>query len=282
MPDIAALHPQVVHFVVALGIIGVLLRIVSLTGKLAWTSPAALLLLLIAAGASWVAAESGHQAHEWAEQIPGVRDAVVEHEELGEMTRNLFIAVAAFELLALLLRNNASARKGLHAVSALVGVAACLYLYEAGEHGGELVYSYGGGVGTRSGNPSDVRNLLIAGLFHQARIAREAGRNEESARLIDEMHRQRPADYSIAVMALDARYRDRHDTIGALAGIDSLVVPDSQWRPGVARGILQAEILAATGNKDSARTLLTALVAKYPQSRRPKSALDRLTPPVAP
>jgi uncharacterized membrane protein len=278
MPDIAALHPQVVHFVVALGIIGVLLRIVSLTGRLTWTSPAALLLLLIAAGASWVAAESGHQAHEWAEQIPGVRDAVVEHEELGEMTRNLFLAVAAFEILALLLRNSASARKGLHAASALVGVAACLYLYEAGEHGGELVYNYAGGIGTRSGSAGDVQNLLVAGLFHQARIAREAGRGEESARLIDEMHRQRPDDYGIAVMALEARYRDRQDTIGTLAGIDSLAVPDSQWRAGVARGVLQAEILAATGNKDSARAVLTALVAKYPQSRRPKAALERLAP----
>jgi uncharacterized membrane protein len=275
MPDIAALHPQVVHFVVALGIIGVLLRVVSLTGRLGWTSPSALLLLLIAAGASWIAAESGHQAHEWAEQIPGVRNAVGEHETLGEMTRNLFFAVAAFELLALLLRNKAGVRKGLHAVSALVGVAACLYLYEAGEHGGELVYNYAGGIGTRSGNPADVQNLLVAGLFHQARVAREAGQFEESARLIDEMHRQRPEDYSIAVMALDARFRDRHDTAGALAGIDSLVVPDSQWRPGVARGILQADILAATGNKDSARAVLTTLIGKYPQSRRPKMALEK-------
>ncbi len=276
MPDIAALHPQVVHFVVALGIIGVLLRVVSLTGRLSWTSPAALTLLLISAGASWVAVESGHQAHEWAEQIPGVRDAVVEHEELGEMTRNLFLAVAAIEILALLLRNNHGLRKGLHAVSALAGVAACLYLYEAGEHGGELVYNYAGGIGTRSGDAGDVQNLLVAGLFHQARIAREAGRGEESARLIDEMHRQRPEDFSIAVMALDARFRDRHDTLGTLAGIDSLVVPDSQWRPGVARGILHAEILAATGNRDSARAILTALVAKYPQSRRPKTALEKL------
>lgn len=276
MPDIAALHPQVVHFVVALGIIGVLLRIVSLTGKLGWTSPAALLLLFIAAGASIVAVESGHQAHEWAEQIPGVRDAVVEHEELGEMTRNLFVAVFALELLALIVRKNAGAHKGLHAVSAILGIAACLYLYEAGEHGGEIVYQYAGGVGTRSGDAADVQNLLIAGLFHQARVAREAGRLDESARLIDEMHRQRPADYGIAVMALDARYRDSHDTAGALAGIDSLVVPDSMWRAGVARGILQADILAASGRKDSARVVLTALVAKYPQSRRPKMALDKL------
>ena len=66
------------------------------------------------------------------------------------------------------------------------------------------------------------------------------------------------------------------DKTGALAGIDSLMIPDSLWRPGVARGMLQAEILAAAGQKDSARAVLTALVAKYPMSRRPKMALERL------
>lgn len=276
MPDIAALHPQVVHFVVALGIIGVLLRIVSLVHKRAWTTPAAGFLLIIAAGASVVAAESGHQAHEWAEQIPGVRTAVQEHEELGEMTRNVFLVVAALELIALVLRKNEKAAYGLHAASAVVGIAACLYLYEAGEHGGELVYNYAGGIGTRSGSSADVQNLLIAGLFHQARVAREAGRPEEAARLTEEMARQRPQDYTVAVMALDARYRDLHDTAGALAGLTAMTVPDSQWRPATARGMLQAEILTATGQKDSARALLTALVTKYPESRRAKAALEKL------
>lgn len=276
MPDIAALHPQVVHFVVALGIIGVILRLVSLVRDRAWTSPAATFLLVIAAGASVVAAESGHQAHEWAEQIPGARNAVQEHEELGEKTRNIFLAVAALEVIALALRSNEKVAKGLHAASAVVGLAACFFLYEAGEHGGELVYNYAGGIGTRSGASGDVQNLLIAGLYHQARVAREAGRGDEAARLTEEMARQRPQDYVIAVMALDARYRDLHDTAGALAGLGALVVPDSQWRPATARGMLQAEILTATGQKDSARALLTTLVAKYPESRRAKAALEKL------
>ncbi|HWA15084.1 MAG TPA: DUF2231 domain-containing protein [Gemmatimonadales bacterium] len=276
MPDIAALHPQVVHFVVALGIIGVLLRIVSLARKWAWTSAAAVFLLIIAAGASVVAVESGHQAHEWAEQIPGVRTAVQEHEELGEKTRNIFLLVAALEVVALALRSKEKATFGLRAASAVVGIVACFYLYEAGEHGGELVYNYAGGIGTRSGESGDVQNLLIAGLFHQARVARQAGRPDEAARLTEEMARQRPQDYTIAVMALDARYRDLHDTSGALAGLTALEVPDSQWRPATARGMLQAEILVATGQKDSAKSLLTALVAKYPESRRAKAALEKL------
>ena len=52
MIEIAQFHPQLVHFVVALGVAGVILRLVSLTGKFTWTNPAATTLLLVAAG--WV------------------------------------------------------------------------------------------------------------------------------------------------------------------------------------------------------------------------------------
>ena len=46
LPDIGVFHPQVVHFVIALLIAGVVFRLVSLTGKLTFTGPAAAVLLL--------------------------------------------------------------------------------------------------------------------------------------------------------------------------------------------------------------------------------------------
>src|SRR5918996_1434584 len=102
-PSFAATHPQVVHFVVALLIVGVLFRLVALSGKVKWTGPAATTLLVLGGIASWVAAKSGTAAHGPVERIPGARDAVVEHEEWGERTRNLFVVISLFELAALLL-----------------------------------------------------------------------------------------------------------------------------------------------------------------------------------
>src|SRR5262245_51992182 len=98
MPQLGALaayHPQVVHFVVALAVVGVLLRLVSLTGRLAWTGPAAATLILLAAAASVAAVQSGRDAHGPAERVPGARDAVVEHETSGEWARNALLALAA-------------------------------------------------------------------------------------------------------------------------------------------------------------------------------------------
>ncbi len=276
MPEIGQFHPQLVHFVVALGIVGVLFRLVSLSGKLTWTSPAATALILVAAAASWLAAESGHQTHGAAERIPGAREAVQTHEELGEDTRNAFLAVAALELIALALRNRQSVRRWILVASAAGGVAACYLLYEAGEHGGQLVYAFAGGVGTRSGDPEDVHRLLIAGLYHEARIERAAGHLDASARLTDELARQMPNDASVKMLMIESTLKDRNDPKAAMAQLDSLKPPADDDRFAMRTGILRSEVLVAAGQKDSARAVLTALSKQYPDSRFLADALKRL------
>jgi len=276
MPEIGQFHPILVHFVVALGIVGVLFRVVSLTGKLTWTSPAATALILAAAAASWLAAESGHQAHGLAERIPGAREAVQTHEDLGENTRNAFLVVGALELLALALRNRQQVRRWVLVGSAVLGVGACYLLYEAGEHGGDLVYDYAGGVGTRSGDAEDVHHLLIAGLYHDARIERAAGHAEVSARLTDELARQMPNDAGVRMLVIESTLKDRHDAKTAMAQLDSLQAPADDDRFAMRTGMMRSEILVAEGQKDSARAVLSALAQKYPQSRGVADALKRM------
>ena len=279
MPDIAVFHPQIVHFVVVLGMIGVGLRILSLFTSVAWIRPVALLSLLAAAGASVAAATSGDQAHGPAERVPGAREAVEEHEELGERTRNLFLSVAGLELLALALGKNDRARRALHVVSGVTGLVAAFYLYEAAEHGGELVYSYAGGVGTRSGNPADIQRLLVAGLYHAARAEREAGHAEEAARLIIELARQRPDDPAVSLLAVQSLIEDRKDPTAALAALDSLTAPADDPRMSTRIGLLRSQALASLGQVDSARVVLQDLARRYPQSRMVRAVLDSLPAP---
>ena len=68
-------HPQVVHFAVALLVLGVLLRAVSLLGRPAFVAPAATLILVLGTIAIVVAAQTGQDAHGPVEQMPGVRPA---------------------------------------------------------------------------------------------------------------------------------------------------------------------------------------------------------------
>ena len=98
MPNLATLHPQTVHFVIALGLLGVLLRVISLAGKGSWLNPAAAVLLILAAGAGIVAQRSGHDAHGPVERVPGAREAVQEHEEWGDRAKNFLLAVGVLHL----------------------------------------------------------------------------------------------------------------------------------------------------------------------------------------
>jgi uncharacterized membrane protein len=276
MPNIAPFHPQLVHFVIGVGIAGVALRLLSLTGRFTWTRPSGAALLLLTALVSVIAAESGHEAHGVAERIPGVREAVQEHEEAGELARNLFVAVGLIELGALIFLRREKVARWLLVASGLAGIAAVAALYEAGEHGGSLVYSYAGGVGTRTGDPGDVRHLLIAGLYHEARIARDSGRAEEAARLTDELARQLPDDPTVKLLSIESRLRDRNDSKGALAALAAFQPPPEERFLEIRKGMIMSDAYVAAGYPDSARLVLKDLAQRFPQARFVQDALDRL------
>lgn len=273
MPNIAVFHPQIVHFIVVLGFVGVALRLLTLVTKVEWIRPAATLTLLAAAVASAAAVKSGVEAHGIAERIPGARSAVEEHEEQGERTRNLFLVVGALELGALGWRRNEKAARVLRAGSALVGVAAAFFLFEAAEHGGQVVYSYAGGVGTRSGDPADVTRLLVAGLYHGARTEREQGDTAAAARLTEELARQMPGDFGVAILAARSLLVDRHDPAAAMAAVNALTVPADNPRAALQAGTLRSEIYVAMGFPDSARAVLSGIRQAFPGN----SMVERVT-----
>lgn len=274
MPNLAVFHPQVVHFVMALLIVGVLFRLVSLSGKLSWSGPAATALILLGTAASVVAVKSGIDAHGPVERVPGSRPTVVEHEEYGERTRNIFLAVALLELAAL-----AVAGKGQRVLrfgSAAIGLVGLAVLYETGEEGGKLVYSYAGGVGIRTGNPEDVSRLLLAGQYHQAMLDRKNGKGAEAATLISEIARRYPTDTSVILMQIESTLRDRNDPAATLAALDAFKAPPDNRRLVMSTGTLRVDALLASGQKDSAKAALQELMKAIPDNPRLQAKLDSL------
>lgn len=278
MPDLGAAgpyHPQIVHFVIALAIFGVVLRLVSLTGRAPFAGPAAATLILVAAGASVWAVISGDQAHGPAERVPGARAAVVEHEEWGERARNALLAVAALELVGLALARRGGARY-VQMASAVVGLGALFVLYEAAEHGGELVYAYAGGVGLQRKDPADVGRLLLAGLYHQAQVDRQAGRVEEAAALIELAGRRFPNDVEVQLLRAESALQDRKDHAAAIAALGGITPPADQPRLRVRHAVALADALVAAGQKDAAKALLTPLAGEFPNDARLKRKIHDL------
>jgi uncharacterized membrane protein len=279
MPNIAPFHPQLVHFVIALLFVGLAFRLVSLTRWFRFTDYGATTLLLIGTAAAVLAVKSGTDAHGPVERIPGVRDAVIEHEEYGKSARNVFLGVALIELVALVLGRKptlATPRRWTHVASALLGVFGAVPLFEAAEHGGELVYSYAGGPGLRTGDPQDVQRLLLSGLYNQSRIDRRENRPADAAVLVNEMAKRFPNDTNVKFLHVESLLMDTRDYPAAMAALNHTSVDPSDPRMAPRYATMKADIYLAMGQRDSARAVLSQAAAAFPQNARLKARLDSL------
>lgn len=278
MPSLSTLataHPVIVHFAIALLVVGVLLRLVSLAGRWAFTGPAAATLILLGTGAAALAVKSGEDAHGPVERMPGARQAVQDHESSGEWTRNIFLAVAVAELVALALARRGKEKYVLYA-SSVLGVIGLVCVIRTASQGGDLVYAHAGGVGLRRGDPEDVGRLLLAGLYQQAQVDRKAGKGEEAAVLLELARRRFPADVEVQLLVAESQLLDRKDAAGALAALGRITVPKDAPRLRVRHGLLMVDALVASGQKDAARAALQNLLAESPESPAVKRKLQEL------
>lgn len=277
MPDIGYYHPSIVHFAVALLIIGAIFRWISLTGRAAFTGPAASVLLLAGTLAAILAVQSGIDAHGPPERIPGARQAVVDHEDAGIWVRNVFLAVAVLELLALFTRRrNLNIARGALWASAIVCVFGVAALYKAGNLGADVVYRYAGGVGTRHGDTADVNRLYLAGLYQKAQQARAQRDSAAAAQLFGELSRQYPNDTTVRFLFIESLIRDRRDARGALRALADLQVPSGDRRLRLRHGFLKVDAFVAGGRTDSARATLEQMARDYPDVQRVKDRLAEL------
>ncbi len=265
----AAMHPQVVHFTIVLVIVGVAFRLLSLIGTPSFVSPAATTLLVLAALSAVVSVQTGTAAHGPVERVPGSRPAVVAHEESGEFARTVLLLLGAVELAALALRRSPTV-KLVHGLAAVVGLAAVFAVYEAGEHGGELVYSYAGGVGIRSGDPKDVERLFIAGAYQQAMADRKAGKAAESAALIADLAARFPADPELRLLVAESHLLDRKDAPAAIAALGQVQVPEQNRVLAFRKAALLADAYEAAGQREAAASALEAVLHTFPNPRLQK------------
>jgi len=265
MPNIGAYHPVIVHFAIALLILGVIFRWISLSGRAPFTGPAAATCLLLGAAAAFLAVHSGTDAHGPVERIPGVRQAVMDHEDAGHWARNVFLVVALLEIGALFAK-----RRSVHIArvalwgSAVVGVFGFAAILKAADRGGDLVYAYAGGVGIRTGDTADVNRLYLAGLYQAAVQARAQHDSARAATLFTQLEREFPNDTNVRLLSIESLVRDRDNARAALTALARFPVRPDDRRLQLRIGFLKADAYVAVGKPDSARVVLERLRSSYP------------------
>jgi uncharacterized membrane protein len=269
MPNIGEYHPVIVHFAIALVVTGVIFRWISLSGRAAFTGPAAATLLLVGALATVVAVQSGTDAHGPVERIPGARQAVIDHEEAGEWARNVFLVLAALELIALIVRRrNLNVARGALWGSAIVGVFGLSAMYKAGARGGDVVYRYAGGIGIRHGDSADVTRLYLAALYQSAQQARAQHDSARAAQLFADLARQFPADTNVRLLAIESLIRDQKNGREALAALSRIEVRPDDRRLRLRVAFLRADAYVAAGQPDAARSSLQQLARDFPDMQQ--------------
>jgi uncharacterized membrane protein len=275
LPNLAFWHPHIVHFVIALLIVGVGLRLVSLTGRFPFTGPAAATLLLLGTAAAVLAVSSGTDAHGPVERIPDARAAVNAHEDAGHDTRNVFLAVAALELVALGVGQR-PVRRWVLVASGIVGLAGMWPLYRAGKLGGDLVFKYAGGVGTYYGDTTDVQHLMVAGLYQEGMTERAAKHPDAAAAAFEQLAAKYPADPNIQLLHAQSLVVDKHDGRGALAVLAQIPVPADNRFFRFQYDYAKADAYVVAGVVDSARATLEALSQAFPDNPRIKQRMAQL------
>lgn len=274
MLDIGFYHPLIIHFAIALSLVGIFFRVVSLTGRFPFTGPAATTLILLGAVSVVAAAWSGEDAHIAVEAMPGVATAVQAHQIWGERTRNIILLLASVEIFALILARQDGRRPFLLASGAL-GIVSALCIMQTGKLGGDLVYAYAGGIGIRSGEPEDVERLLLAGLYHQARLDERAGRSADAAALVETAAQRFPTNAAVQIVAAESLLQDRHDAKGALTILRKLDVPETDRRLRFRHGWLMADALESLGQTEAMRVALQKLQTEFPASERLRKRLAK-------
>lgn len=279
MPTLAQLHPQVVHFAIALTLVGVLFRVVSLTGRLKFTNHAAAVLILLGTVATVVSVKSGDAAHGPVERIPGVRPMVVEHEESAEWVERILFGVLIIEAIGIGLSFSPRTERfvrAAHIASAALGIAGGVSMARTAHMGGQIVYEYAGGPGLRSGEDRDVGRLLLAGLHAQAQVDRREKRVEDAARLVDEMARRFPDDTTVKFLLAESLLRDRAQPADAMAALNAIGVRADDARLAPRRAMLAADVWIAMGQPDAAKSELDAALKAFPQNARLKAKRDSM------
>lgn len=141
--DLTHLHPMIVHFPIALLIVGFLSDLVGLLTKREFFTQAGFYLFTLGALGVIAAFITGSQAGDGIVEAGALKRALETHEGAAELTIWVVSIAAVFRIALFLLKKYSGVLK---MVSLALGLLAVMAIARTGYYGGELVYKHAAGV----------------------------------------------------------------------------------------------------------------------------------------
>lgn len=143
MFDLSHIHPMIVHFPIALLIVGFLFDVTGLITKKEFFNKAGLYLLVLGSIGVLAAYLSGENAGSGIEEAGALKTALENHEDAAFLAAIIVSISFLFRVVIVYLKKYAGALKF---VSAFLFLLAVLAIARTGYYGGELVYKHAAGV----------------------------------------------------------------------------------------------------------------------------------------
>jgi uncharacterized membrane protein len=141
--DLTHLHPMIVHFPIALLIVGFLSDLVGLLTKREFFTQAGFYLFILGALGVVAAFITGGQAGDGIVEEGVLKQALETHEEAATLAIWIVSIAAVFRIALFLLKKFSGVLK---MVSLALGLLAVMAIARTGYYGGELVYKHAAGV----------------------------------------------------------------------------------------------------------------------------------------
>jgi uncharacterized membrane protein len=155
MPDLSYIHPMIVHFPIALLIVGFLFEVIGVVLNKEFYSKAAFILLLLGTAGAVAAYVTGNLAGEGVTEMGSLKQALERHEDSAAATLWIIAGVAAVRIVMVVTKRFTGSLRWVAVALYCVGV---FFIARTGHLGGNLVYKHAAGVQLQigSGQSSDV------------------------------------------------------------------------------------------------------------------------------
>ena len=148
MFDLTYLHPMVVHFPIALILVGFLAEVVGIIAKKDFFNKMAFYLLALGSLAIIVTYISGEAAGGGIEESGTLKDAIEKHQDAARIAMILTLVTFIFRSILLYTKKYTGYLK---IIAAVIFLISTLAIARAASFGGDLVYKHGAGVEVSTG-----------------------------------------------------------------------------------------------------------------------------------